>query len=459
MTITPKKPVILIVDDEPQILEILEIIIESELDVQILKASNGQEAALFLEQDLRPDIIVSDYNMPIKNGGYLFQRNKEIENLPFILVSAGDVRDYPEFENFSDSNPHNCFLTKPYEEEELFRAITAPLKKNEHGSIQDSIQSERGLKKIQPHFLAALSKESYDLFIKVGDEKFLQISKKENGDMMSVIRHHQEKEKHNSFFYMGKDDYSDFLSKAMKEVENLLASDQEESKKTIVTFTAIDLAFTVAQEDLKVLGVSKIHQDLINSSMERVFSDLKKNDELFGMLKDLLESNNYLSNHSILNIYFSSYLLKKLGWSTEQTLKQLLLASFYHDIEIQDQSIARISHPNDCKEANQRKVVLAHAQAAADYLDKLPGVNHDAHRIILDHHEKPDGTGFPTGHSGENIPPLSCVFILAHHIIDFLLDNNFDKRKLATEIQAMEGTWDRGNFKRPFSCAREILLD
>ncbi|MCR9206007.1 MAG: hypothetical protein NXH75_15595, partial [Halobacteriovoraceae bacterium] len=218
-------------------------------------------------------------------------------------------------------------------------------------------------------------------------------------------------------------------------------------------------AFSVAQEHLEALSISKVHQNFFDTSLSRICTDLKSQKDLLSILKKMLHHDDYLSEHSILNIYFSSYMLSKLNWSTDQTLKQMLYASFYHDIEINDQELAKINRLEECTDTETQKIIKDHGNKAAKLIEKLPGMNHDAHKIILDHHERPDGTGFPLGLTAGNIPPLSCVFILSHEIVDFLIFNNFQTQLLATKIQEMERTWSTGNFKRPFECLRSILMD
>lgn len=450
---------ILIADDEPLILQLLEIMISSELEVEITTANNGEEAIQFLKER-EFSLILSDYRMPKVSGDGVYLFNKGYKNLPFILFSGGDVKEYPGMEDFFESNPKNHNLIKPADDEVIISAIKNILHDIESDEdIIDQFRLEKGLKKVKPYFLTKLSKSNFNLFMKLGDGKFLQVASKENKDMKSVIDHYLTKENQLPYFYLSTNDYEAFI----KEAESTLQSFKEESKegpnKTEVTFTALDFAFSVAQDHLEALGITKVHEEFINSSLDRICSDLKSDKEIFGTLKEMLKNDDYLSEHSILNIYFSSYLLTKLNWATDQTLKQMIFASFYHDIEISDQELAKVKFISEIKDSKVQKLVKEHGQRAAKLLDKLPGMNSDAHKIILDHHERPDGKGFPLGLSATNIPPLSCVFILSHEIVDFLIENQFKTQSLATKIQEMESTWDTGNFKRIFNCMRSILLD
>ena len=80
---------ILIVDDEPEIQELLSILITSE-GYQPVKASNGTEALALLENN-RFDAIISDVQMPQMNGYQLIVKTREnsaTTDIPFIFISV-----------------------------------------------------------------------------------------------------------------------------------------------------------------------------------------------------------------------------------------------------------------------------------------------------------------------------------------------------------------------------------
>ncbi|MCR9204866.1 MAG: response regulator, partial [Halobacteriovoraceae bacterium] len=218
-----KKPAILIVDDEPLILQLLEIIIQSELEVEVYKAKDGAEAETLLKKhapeniEKKPEfsVILSDYTMPKKTGGDLYLFNKSQDNLPFILLSGGDISSYPEMSDFHVTHPNNLFLQKPAEEEKIIDGIKSALNPDEDPII-DTNREERGFKKVKPYFLTKLAKSNFDLYIKLGDGKFLQITTKENKDMKAVLEHYQSKEKDISFFYLSQKDYETFFNQVNK---------------------------------------------------------------------------------------------------------------------------------------------------------------------------------------------------------------------------------------------------
>lgn len=117
-----KKLKILIADDEEFLQEIYEMILETEYQCQFVRVANGDEAIASLKENPDFDLIISDYNMPGANGGKIYLFNKEHQNVPFFLFSAGELSDYPEFSDFKSTNNLNHFFSKPFNENTLLEA-------------------------------------------------------------------------------------------------------------------------------------------------------------------------------------------------------------------------------------------------------------------------------------------------------------------------------------------------
>jgi CheY-like chemotaxis protein len=81
--------VVLVVDDDPDILEALSEILEAE-GFEIRRARNGKEALERLEPD-PPQLILLDLMMPVMDGWEFAQRMRQkpnVANIPLIVLSA-----------------------------------------------------------------------------------------------------------------------------------------------------------------------------------------------------------------------------------------------------------------------------------------------------------------------------------------------------------------------------------
>jgi CheY-like chemotaxis protein len=108
---------ILIADDEPNILMLLEIVLK-DLDAEIITAENG-EIAVEKAKEHKPDLILTDVVMPKMNGFEVCRavRNiPEIAETPIIILSAlGD--EYNKITGFDEGA--DDYIIKPFNVEEL----------------------------------------------------------------------------------------------------------------------------------------------------------------------------------------------------------------------------------------------------------------------------------------------------------------------------------------------------
>jgi CheY-like chemotaxis protein/anti-sigma regulatory factor (Ser/Thr protein kinase) len=93
-----KVKTILIVDDEPEILQLFRrILTTSRKGLRILRASSGKQALEIL-QTQKPDLMLVDLVMPEMDGFQLLKALKndpELQNIPVLLISARDLSGYP----------------------------------------------------------------------------------------------------------------------------------------------------------------------------------------------------------------------------------------------------------------------------------------------------------------------------------------------------------------------------
>jgi len=121
------KPRVLIVDDDPDILDVLEISL-SEENYEILKAADGEEAIRIIKS--KPlDLVLLDYAMPKMNGRQVCMEVKKdilLRHLPIIMVTGkGEVNDKV---GGIDAGADD-YIVKPFEPKELLARIRMILRR------------------------------------------------------------------------------------------------------------------------------------------------------------------------------------------------------------------------------------------------------------------------------------------------------------------------------------------
>jgi DNA-binding response OmpR family regulator len=77
---------VLVVDDEPRLVDVLRMNLEVE-GYRVLEASNGLEALARLKEDL-PDLVILDVMMPEMDGFETLKRIREVSSVPVIMLTV-----------------------------------------------------------------------------------------------------------------------------------------------------------------------------------------------------------------------------------------------------------------------------------------------------------------------------------------------------------------------------------
>ncbi|MEA1787332.1 response regulator [Arenibacter sp. GZD96] len=152
---TQDLPILLVVDDHPEIRTIIASIFEVEF--KVIFATNGKEALVMAQREI-PDCIVSDIMMPEMDG---FEFSKQLKNneltsfIPIVLLTAKTSAG-THLEALQSTA--DAFLTKPFSHDVL------------KATVKQQIQER---KKLQAHYSQELILKPTGILINSVDERFI----------------------------------------------------------------------------------------------------------------------------------------------------------------------------------------------------------------------------------------------------------------------------------------------
>ena len=122
---------VLVVDDEPQIREVVQRYLSRE-GFQVATANDG-EAALTAYHASKPDLVVLDLMLPKLDGLEVFKRLRHLSSIPVIMLTAkGEETDrIVGLELGADD-----YLTKPFSPRELVARVKAVLRRANTGGAR-----------------------------------------------------------------------------------------------------------------------------------------------------------------------------------------------------------------------------------------------------------------------------------------------------------------------------------
>jgi two-component system, OmpR family, KDP operon response regulator KdpE len=119
------KAEILIIDDEPQIRKLLEIILDSN-GYKVWQAETGKEGVL-MAANHPPDLILLDIGLPDKSGHEILKDLRNWYNKPIIILS---VQNSEEDIVMALDNGATDYLTKPFRTNELLARIRSCMRRS-----------------------------------------------------------------------------------------------------------------------------------------------------------------------------------------------------------------------------------------------------------------------------------------------------------------------------------------
>ena len=117
------KPLVLIVDDEPQIRRLLTVSLEAN-GYRVLSAANGQEGLVLAAQH-QPALVILDLGLPDLSGQEVLRRLRDWSRAPVIVLS---VRDDEKGKVAALDAGADDYVTKPFNTDELLARLRVALR-------------------------------------------------------------------------------------------------------------------------------------------------------------------------------------------------------------------------------------------------------------------------------------------------------------------------------------------
>jgi CheY-like chemotaxis protein len=115
---------VLVVEDEFAIADLLEMVLTDE-GYRVLTAANGRQGLERLAEGPRPDLVISDYMMPVLDGAELLRAMRESEaqrDIPCIVMSS-----MPEANVRERIGDYAAFVRKPFDLGAMVQLVTTIL--------------------------------------------------------------------------------------------------------------------------------------------------------------------------------------------------------------------------------------------------------------------------------------------------------------------------------------------
>ncbi len=257
----------------------------------------------------------------------------------------------------------------------------------------------------------------FDVFVQLSSGKYVKIL--HAGDKFTKDRIDKYKnEKGVEYLHFYKKDAKKFVK-----FSNYLATKFGSNKK-IATNTKLGLLKNVSEKFVEVAFTEGIKPQIINQAQEicaNVYAVIESSKDLSSILREYNEFDPNAFSHAYAVTMFASMLIQQFEWQSKTTVEMVAMACMFHDIgKMRLPKSMMHKMPFDLSESEFEQY-KGHPEFGVQLLSSAREVPNAVRQIILQHHERFDGSGFPLGIKGKKILTLANIVGLADEFYNILI--------------------------------------
>lgn len=427
-------------------------------NVELVCALNGEKAMEYLSYEGPFGIILMDVSLRSDSPNQLTQDILDFGGEKPIIFVGEKMMLNDRIEPALLENEINDFILKPYDIENFQEVVKQGLEWAESEEFEQSVEefdrSELLPMKLRNFYL--FKKIPYDVYLELTQTKFIRVISAEKPYTQSLLQYYSKR--NIKFFYLKKNEYLRFLEDSIELLKVELSKSGRSLSQVLTTQIKAGL---IIHQYLRTVGVSDSVIELVHAVIEKTEESFNHAGGIKTILSHFPRLKQDFAEHSILTMYFCESICEGLGWGSGITRKKLGLASLLQDCALSNEDLLKIQNLQDPQlemfSENDKEEFEKHPQKAAEmalYFSRFPETDF----IILQHHELPNGEGFPHGLSANKLTILSCVFALASQFVAKLVSSEKKDGSVFTEtFHQFKTSHNTGNFKEPVAALEKML--
>lgn len=447
MTNEVKRAPFLVVSSSPYMRGILKFVLETLLLADVTELESEEKALTFLKNlQHAPSMIVYDYTANAYLVEDFVSYLKENAKFVRIVIMVDEVRE------------EGKELLKDVQQMKLMNESCLPhdLVEEAQRIFDDSPYiNDSEYCRIHINFLSILDGINKNLFIRIGNDKYIKIFNED--DTTNILDLKKYKEKGIEYLYLNRGTAMWVIGQIQKQINIFLKA----SNFRFVLRGASDTPEKRFEQ--KILRIDdEVHVDTefkqtIEKAIENIRSIVEKEDRVENVLKKLREGQGeyaFFTQKINLTATIAALLARQLDWISKSTLDKLVYASVLCDITLavrpellKIQNLSEFEKIKSEFSEEDHKIFLSHPKDGANLIKRyFTAAPPDTDALAYQHHEAPDGSGFPMGLRAEKISPLSALFIVANDFAYYFLTD--DEPTMDDFLLKCQSRYDYVNFRK-----------
>ncbi len=447
---------ILVVDDESELRECMGMILTTRVGAKIVEAPSGQDAVALLKSDSAIEIVICDYQMANGCGDIVFQYlNENRPQVPFILITSDRLESLDAFKAKKPAG----YVQKPMIVEPLMTLVNQILA-GMNKATPNAANAAGGIPSYCPikvTTLAQLGDLVADIYIELSAGHWVKaLAKGDKFEQKDLDRFTAKKIETLYFQTSAANDvlmvYQQSIAAKLKKRREELGSNigAEEVAKDIMN-PSIDLV----RDMVGTFGWGENVKEVVKENIELAVTAIKKEKNLSSLLDRLVNSKGDVAGFCSSVAFVSCGIAQAMGRNGAVAAQQLALACFLQEITLTaDQmhhfpELIRKSSQKEFEAEAEVKKFKGHVYEVAALVENWENSPPDVGLVLMQHHERPDGSGFPHGLTAKEIHPTAAILIVALDLVNFYNEN--DKADFSKFLSDRAEYYSQGPFRNVFT--------
>lgn len=252
----------------------------------------------------------------------------------------------------------------------------------------------------------------FDVFIKIGEGKFTKIFSQDTGvDFERLAQYMSKGVKELYVLESDRTKLKEFLLNVPSNVFIDPKAPQEKKVDALMAMTEQNL-FEIFNQDIISPEAANSSTQVVRHLVRTMTEDMRTISLLIGSLS----KGNYLYRHSIVVSVYSVLVAKSAEMSTPQVLELVAMGGLLHDVGKSKlpEIPAGTTDISQLTDPELIKIYQSHPSVGLRMVDDNKLIPEEVKHIIFEHHERPDGKGYPNKLSGAQIYPLARYVRIAN---------------------------------------------
>ena len=433
---------ILLADEDQRILTLMETAIRYFYSHEVEFAKNESQFLQLIEKKGYPELVIVSSSLLLRNDENLYTAISSWNDVifPIVVTSLDPLHDFLQYPLISS------WVSKPIDVEDftsLIKSYTEVVTKEVPSHVP-----------VDMNLLLTLERKDFDLYLKLSGKNFVKIFNR--GASFTPEDAKKLKAKGIDRLFVPASSCFALIREMQEEYssEKIPANSEE-----VLIISHLEQMEKIGGE----LGWSKDILEASEKTVRRAIDVFKKSPDLHTVLQDILRHRHSdFSDHVGLLSFIICALASQMKIPGENAEIKLALAALLHDVKVNPENYHEVEDWNRKASAldDRSAPVMSyrnHPLEGAQFVQKIDLIPPDVDRIILQHHERPDGTGFPRSLGASRITYLAAVFIVCEELVHFIKRGGNLTTSLRDFMTWGEVYFDQAHFKNIFAEMKELI--